>query len=138
MINFTDLEAARQQRPETAPDKVDPLNVMAVQCSSCPWRDGGGVLGDDPIALAALEAKVLFDSNQVCHAPALSGKREDRVCRGARNYQLEFFFEHGVIDAPTDKAWSDRLQEMKILKGGFRAAGKKTTTKKKGFGNKNA
>jgi hypothetical protein len=105
--NFRDLQAARvaQSATETV---FDPLNVMLVKCASCPWRKDGGVFHDDPESRLALQVSVINDKSQICHSAAFDGKTETKVCRGARDKQLQFFVGVGFLDEPTDEAWANK------------------------------
>jgi hypothetical protein len=38
--------------------------------------------------------------------------REDRLCRGARNFALQTFHASGFLEAPTDAAWEKKLAEI--------------------------
>ncbi len=114
-MDLQDLERARQVR-DLAGDRetvIDPNNVVSVQCASCPWRDDRGIIRDQPEMLGNLMTAVLSRANQFCHAPALSGRAEMQICRGARDFQLQVFHRLGVLPAPTDQAWADTLSALK-------------------------
>lgn len=86
--------AIRRLRPIDMP-------VMAAKCTSCPFREGG-----DPDLRARVSSLVLTEASQVCHHPAIAGKPQTHLCRGARDLQIEMFHRLGVIDSPTDEAWA--------------------------------
>jgi hypothetical protein len=109
---LTDLERARKQENNKGPIKIDPCNVASVQCASCPWKQDGGILGQDTELKAALEIQVATQENQLCHAPALVGEPETQICRGARDYQLQIFYRLGVLEAETDEAWAKALGRL--------------------------
>ena len=82
--------------------------VMRKKCPTCPFRP------DSPLAehRGSVEARLL-DSSQICHHPVLHGKKEDHLCRGARDIQLEILFRLGVIREATDEAWEDEAERRK-------------------------
>ena len=61
---------------------------------------------------AQLEVKVLTKASQICHHPALHGKRQTHLCRGARDFQLMFFHRVGFLSEPTDEAWEDKCKSI--------------------------
>jgi hypothetical protein len=112
-ITIHDIVKARSRIPkevQASKQEYDPNNVMPRKCATCPWRgDGQGVeLGE--FGYEALVYQVMHDSNQFCHAPALSGQPEERICRGARDLQLIVFHKLGVLKEPTDEAWREALE----------------------------
>jgi hypothetical protein len=100
----------RKKQGRQLPVVVNPNNVQPQKCKHCPWRSDG-VLSDAPIDMDRLKLMVLTSSNHLCHAPALVGKVEDRICRGSRDYQIEFYHALGVLDEPTDDAWARALDK---------------------------
>jgi hypothetical protein len=96
--------------------KIDPNNVMPRMCATCPWRKNSPVrhLRD------YLQRSAITESNRICHStgnnPTVKRVRvKERLCRGARNYQLAFFHRIGFLVEPTDEAWASKLEECKNL-----------------------
>jgi hypothetical protein len=115
MKNLRDLDLAREAVEETLEDdRIDPNNVREQMCEFCPWRKDGGVLHDSPEEFAVLRESVIFEANQRCHAPAFDGEVESQICRGARNYQINFFHRLGILSEPSDRAWAEALEELQI------------------------
>jgi hypothetical protein len=111
----------------------NPLDVMETKCSTCPWRVDNGVLCEDVATKDCLKSSVLTVRNQLCHSPAWIGMPETRICRGARDYQLQVFHRIGFLSEPTDQSWADKLSDIRVLRGDFTT--KTIRSKKpKGFG----
>lgn len=93
------------------------IPVMAAMCGTCPFRKGSKyqyLAGD-------LAASALTEASRICHSTGennginrKTGKAE-RLCRGARDLQLQFFASSGFISAPTDEAWQAKCDEMGII-----------------------
>lgn len=64
-----------------------------------------------------VKSRCISGASQICHHPRLHGKKEDHLCRGARNFQLQVFYRMGVIDAETDEAWDRKRKELGNKKG---------------------
>lgn len=77
---------------------------MAKQCSTCVFKmlPNGDWLNPD---LAEMVEKRILACSQICHHPRLHGKKEDHLCRGTRDRQIDLMHKMGVITAPTDAAW---------------------------------
>ena len=87
--------------------KHGPFPVCRVMCKTCPFRKGS------PYASLApdLTISALTQSSRICHSTGSSAihhhtGKPRRLCRGARNQQLQLFYRLGVIDAATDAAWN--------------------------------
>jgi hypothetical protein len=90
-------------------------------CGTCPFREGSpySYLRDD------LARSALTCTSRICHQTgsrnainARTGKPA-RLCRGARDVQLQHFHRIGVIPEPTDQAWADtwaKLQPRREIK----------------------
>lgn len=76
--------------------------VMASQCASCPFREGG-----DTKLQAAIIARTALQAIQICHHPRLHSKKETHLCRGARDHQLTLLYRIGLLPKPTDKAFAE-------------------------------
>jgi hypothetical protein len=87
--------------------KNGPFPVCRVMCKTCPFRK------NSPYAALArdLTISALTQSSRICHSTGSSAihhhtGKPRRLCRGARNQQLQLFYRLGVIDAATDAAWN--------------------------------
>jgi hypothetical protein len=81
---------------------------MKQQCATCPF----GPNGDPRVAAGVVERTVQLNASQICHHPALHGKPETHLCRGARDLQLKILTAMGMIPAPTDEAFSAKWREL--------------------------
>lgn len=79
--------------------------VMATQCASCPFRQGG-----DTELRNAVMGRTALQASQICHHPRLHGKKETHLCRGARDQQLTLLYRMGWIEAETDEAFAAASQ----------------------------
>jgi hypothetical protein len=79
---------------------------MKAQCATCPFRE------DERTSklVSDLKTQVLTRASQLCHHPALSGRPETHLCRGARDFQLMIFYRLGFLSEPTDKAWEEKCK----------------------------
>jgi hypothetical protein len=87
--------------------KIKSWPVRKTMCLSCPFREGG----DRQLAARVIE-RTIFKASQICHHPALSGKKEHELCRGARNEQLTILHRMRLITEPTDAAFRAKLVEL--------------------------
>lgn len=85
------------------------MPVMKRQCATCPFRTDERGRHADPRLVNKIQVQCLSEASQICHHPALEGKPETHLCRGARDFQLTIFHRLGIIDAPTDEAWNRRV-----------------------------
>jgi hypothetical protein len=89
---------------------------MPEMCATCPFRDGSPYanLRED------LTTSALTNATRICHSTGSDNAINRRTgrppcaCRGARDVQLKFFASMGFLNEPTDKAWSDKVAEMKL------------------------
>ena len=86
---------------QVAPDCVQPQ-----MCATCPFRDGSSF----EMYRQQIELRVLTQSNHLCHAPQLHGKKADKVCRGAREYQKLMFWGIGLLPDTSDHAYNALLE----------------------------
>lgn len=92
------------------------LPVQKVKCATCPFRKGSKYADlQDYLAESSLS-----DRSRICHNTGSNnainkqtGKAE-RLCRGARDVQLQAFAAIGFIEAPTDQAWEKKRKEMNL------------------------
>lgn len=92
---------------------LKPLPVMKANCPTCPF-----VPGSEFAYLAEyLTECALTQSSRICHCTgnsAVKGEtgKPERLCRGARDVQLNMFASAGYISAPTDEAWDAKVAEI--------------------------
>jgi hypothetical protein len=99
-------------RPISMGDPVNNWPVRKEHCLSCPFRpDPATGREQNPVLVARVIERILGASQQ-CHHPGLSGRQEFQLCRGARNWQLTFFYRLGFLKAPTDEAWEERRKNL--------------------------
>lgn len=79
-----------------------PWPVMASMCASCPFREGGDIHLRNQVL-----SRTILKASQICHHPALSGKKQTHLCRGARDEQLTILHRLGMLPEPTDKAFAE-------------------------------
>lgn len=85
--------------------------VMKTQCSTCVFKmtpDGDWV---NPDLAHMVEARMMTCS-QICHHPRLHGKKENHLCRGTRDRQIEIMYRLGFLSEPTDEAWQAKREEL--------------------------
>jgi hypothetical protein len=74
-------------------------------CATCPFREGS------PYAHLA---------DDLCHSTGSNNAinrrtgKPARICRGARDLQLQVFTAIGVLTAPTDEAWDAKCRELNL------------------------
>lgn len=91
------------------------LPVQKSKCVTCPFREGSKY--ENLRTMLAVSAA--RESSRICHSTGSNainrhtGKPE-RLCRGARNLQLNLFYSMKFIEAPTDEAWEKKCEEMRI------------------------
>ncbi|MBW4595507.1 MAG: hypothetical protein KME46_22030 [Brasilonema angustatum HA4187-MV1] len=87
--------------------------VMKAKCATCPFRTNESGRHPAPEVVTRIQQTVLTEASQLCHHPRQSGKPENHLCRGARDFQLQIFYRMGFLPAPTDEAWHQKYTEMK-------------------------
>ena len=92
---------------------MNQVPIRKAQCKTCPFRSDGWTE-----VRALLERRALTEATPICHSTGRALVRHNgeklkaHLCRGARNYQLTIFYRLGVIAAPTDEAWKEKLDHM--------------------------
>lgn len=91
------------------------IPVAAVKCGSCPFRKGS----EYQFLVGDLAASALQEGSRICHSTGANGLRgrtgkPERLCRGARDLQLQVFAASGFITTATDEAWEAKCKEMGI------------------------
>lgn len=79
-----------------------PWPVMDAMCVTCPFRKDGDIELRNRVM-----QRTILRASQICHHPALSGKKQTHLCRGARDQQLTILYRMGILSEPTDKAFSE-------------------------------
>ena len=70
--------------------------IMAKCCNTCPFKQNErGMWRDVHLANEVIQRN-LFNSQQVCHHPRLSGKEETHRCRGYYDYAFEIYDRMGL------------------------------------------
>lgn len=94
------------------------LPVMKAKCATCPFREGGL-----EVVKTTLQIRSLTDASPFCHSTGkqalteITGKPslgEERVCRGARDFQIYCFYAVGLLPEPTEEAWNKKCEELGI------------------------
>jgi hypothetical protein len=88
--------------------------VQPIMCATCPFRKGSPTAWLREIVADS----ALNDGNRICHSTGRNnlfhretGKPE-RLCRGARDLQLQLFTALGFLEEPTDEEWDRRCEEL--------------------------
>jgi hypothetical protein len=83
--------------------------VMKEMCTTCPF----GNKGDRHTREVVTSQVVQLRSSQICHHPALTGREETHLCRGARDLQLRIMTGLGILPEPTDEAFQTKWKQLK-------------------------
>lgn len=94
-------------------EDISNFPVMKSECPTCPFKKDENGRERSPEIADMVRERCLTRASQICHHPALKGKKQDHLCRGARNFQLNFFYRLGVIKEPTDQAWDKSLSFLR-------------------------
>lgn len=89
---------------------------MEAKCESCPFQEDTGSRGNWKEVREMVTKRCLTEKSQLCHKPQIKGKKPTHLCRGARDLQLRFMHQLGVIKAPTDEAWAEAWNELQTKK----------------------
>lgn len=92
------------------------LPVVEKQCETCPFKK------DSELShlQSFLAASSIGEASRICHSTGSNNAINHRtgkppmLCRGARDFQLQFFHRVGIIEAPTDEAWNNKCKELGI------------------------
>jgi hypothetical protein len=94
-----------------------PRLVMDRQCPTCPFRNSKQAWIE---VRGLLIERALTEATPICHStgtivsPAKRLFKESRICRGARDLQLQVFCSAGVLSEPTDEAWERAQKALAI------------------------
>lgn len=78
------------------------MPIMASKCASCPFGENGDIELRNRVI-----ARTLGKPSQICHHPALHGKKQTHLCRGARDEQLTILYRLGLLSEPTDATFTE-------------------------------
>lgn len=70
-------------------------SVMKAKCRTCPFNTHENGREQSPDIAAKVKFRCITTELQIGHHPKLQGKRQDHLCRGARDYQLQVFYRLG-------------------------------------------
>jgi len=96
--------------------KLEPPEVCKTKCATCPFKEGSAYA-----YLATYLSERSMVEARICHSTSVSAikrtKTTAKICRGSRDIQLRVMFEAGVITAPTDEAWKNKVDEINKQNG---------------------
>ena len=94
------------------------MPVRTTMCASCPYREGSPT---EFLKLTLLENQLNPQSGHttICHStgnnPTIKAVNvPEKLCRGARDFQIKLFHSIGFIDAPTEEAWNAKRRELGV------------------------
>jgi hypothetical protein len=93
--------------------KTKRLPVMSEMCSTCPFRKGSKYA----YLVPDLTVSAFSEASRICHSTGSNAINEntgkpEKLCRGARDVQIQFFHRLGVINKPSDQAWEETCERM--------------------------
>ncbi len=94
------------------------MPIMKEQCATCPFRKG--VAEKYREVMAPTMDMVMNEASRICHCTGKNNAfhqdtgKPERLCRGARNFQLNVLTAIGFLEAATDAAWDKKCAEMGI------------------------
>ena len=92
------------------------MPVNKRMCQTCPWREGSPYANLKP----DLAASALGQASRICHSTGSNNAihrrtgKPERICRGARDEQLNFFVAIKFLSEPTDAAWDAKCRALGI------------------------
>jgi|GEM_PF-1476841 hypothetical protein len=92
------------------------LPICEKMCATCPFREGSKT----EFLRTHLAMSAINEASRICHSTGSNNAfhrrtgKPERLCRGARDVQLNLFFAMKFIEAPTDEAWEKKCKEMGI------------------------
>ena len=94
------------------------MEIMPAMCGTCPFKPGSKLA----FLKADLAHSALTECSRICHStggntvihPQSKTKGKSKLCRGARDYQLNVLHGMGFLEAPTDEAWDKKVKELKL------------------------
>ena len=92
------------------------MKVCKKMCGTCPFKDGSVHENLRPYLTEAS-----LKDGRICHSTGGPNAIHSRgtgkpamICRGSRDFQLEFFKAIGFLDEATDEAWNQKCKELGI------------------------
>jgi hypothetical protein len=93
-----------------------PMKVQPKMCATCPWRKGS------PYAhlRSTLELSAMTQASRICHSTGSNNVinrrtgQPEKICRGARDVQLDMLHKLNFLTEPTDAAWDAKVRELKL------------------------
>lgn len=85
--------------------------VMNKQCKSCIFRHDGNQVRLSSERMAEISSYLVKGTQHICHTPQ-AGSKDNLICRGGRDFQLQVFHRLGVIAEPTDESLSEAMQAV--------------------------
>ena len=90
------------------------IPVRKAFCKTCPFLDTGWT---DVRPL--LIERALTDTSPICHSTGgedalVRSQGPARICRGARDLQIQVLYRMEFLESPTDAAWEKKRQELGI------------------------
>lgn len=79
--------------------------VNTVKCKTCIFHPGQETVSNE--RLGEITEYIIKGTQHYCHVT-------NKICRGARDFQLIVFRRLGIIKAPTDQALYDWNEQMKL------------------------
>jgi hypothetical protein len=66
-----------------------------------------------------LQQSAVSEASRICHSTGSNAinyrtGKKPKLCRGARDLQLQFFVALGFLDEATDAAWERKCKEMNL------------------------
>ena len=91
----------------------DGMEVLKHMCATCQFRQGS------PNAyLVPTLISTMLTTSRICHNTGSNNAinrrtgRPPALCRGARDWQLNYFHQIKFIEAPHDEAWEAKWKEL--------------------------
>jgi len=88
------------------------MKVAKKQCATCPWRKGS------PYEyLRSYLEEASLKTSRICHSTGSNGinkrtGKPSRLCRGSRDFQLQFFHRINFLEEPTDACWEGKRKTL--------------------------
>ncbi len=82
------------------------MRLRKTQCNNCPFLPDGVKLGQRK--MEEICRYLVAGENHICHYTS------DSVCKGGRDFQLNLWFELGMITSPTNEALANEMESLGI------------------------
>lgn len=92
------------------------IQPMSHCCGTCPFKTVNGREQDVELA-HTVKQRMLKGASQLCHStkggkPGEKICSDTRLCRGGRDFLLQYFHRIGFLEEPTDVAWDAKRDEL--------------------------